>query len=77
MIFDLQLFAATEKVSQAITWRTTSGDVITRKFSYINPSATDEQLSNFAKALTLLTTSTYITSEKTLIYDIEAAIEEG
>lgn len=64
------------KVSDSIQWRATNGDIITRKFSYINPEATDKQLSNFAKALTNLSSMTYITSEKTATYDIEAAIAE-
>ena len=66
----------TVTVSDSIKWRTTGGDVITRKFSYINSSATDEQLSNFAKALSNLSSMTYITSEKTATYDIEVAREE-
>lgn len=75
-MFDLQKFSVTESVSVAISWRTTGGKTISRKFSYINPSATDEQLSNFAKALTRLTTSTYVTTQKTLTYDVEQAIED-
>lgn len=52
------------KVSIQITALDTTEKKVTDKISYVNPTATNEQLVEFAEALTALTTNTYAGTTK-------------
>ena len=65
------------KTTLKVQYRTTGGDVLQKSVTYANPEATDKTLSNFVKALTNLTSNTYISAERINVYDIEAAIAEA
>lgn len=52
------------KVSIQISSTDTSDKKITDKISYVNPEATNAQLSEFAQMLTALTTNSYLATTK-------------
>lgn len=52
------------KVSIQVSEIDTSNKKQTEKISYVNPEATDEQLTEFAKKLVALTTNTYTGTTK-------------
>lgn len=52
------------KVSIQVTTQDTNGKKQSDKIAYVNPEATDEQLTTFAEKLTELTSSTYIGTTK-------------
>ena len=64
------------KTTLKVSYRTTGGDVLQKSVTYANPEATDRTLSNFVKALTNLTSNTYVSAERINVYDIEAALAE-
>lgn len=52
------------KVSIQISSTDTNDKKITDKISYVNPEATNAQLSEFAQMLTALTTNSYLATTK-------------
>lgn len=52
------------KVSIQITGKDTTNKTVTDKITYVNPEATNEQLVEFAQALTALTTNDYTGTTK-------------
>ena len=52
------------KVSIQISSTDTADTKITDKISYVNPEATNAQLSEFAQMLTALTTNSYLATTK-------------
>lgn len=52
------------KVSIQISSTDTADKKITDKISYVNPEATNAQLSEFAQMLTALTTNSYLATTK-------------
>lgn len=52
------------KVSIQITALDTNDKKVNDKISYVNPEATNEQLTEFAQMLTALTTNTYAGTTK-------------
>lgn len=75
--FKMQRFAPVNVTTDVtVEFRNTGSEKKTKKIPYVNPLATDQQISDCVKALNLLSTNTYITCRKTSEYDVEASIAD-